>query len=131
MLRDSHAFSGYSTNDIEAARRFYGETLGLEVSNGEMGTLDLNVGNGTHIFIYPKDNHEPATYTVLNFPVDDIEEAVDGLAGRGVTFERYEGFEQDAKGIARPASPEDGPPIAWFKDPAGNILSILEPGLQR
>jgi catechol 2,3-dioxygenase-like lactoylglutathione lyase family enzyme len=128
MLRDSHAFSGFSTNDVEAARRFYGETLGLDVSNGEMGDLDLNVGNGNHVFVYPKDNHEPATYTVLNFPVDDIDAAVDGLAARGVTFERYEGFDQDAKGIARSARPEDGPSIAWFKDPAGNILSVLETG---
>ena len=128
MFRDSHAFSGFSTNDIDAARRFYGETLGLNVGTGEMGTLDLNIGNGSHVFIYPKDNHEPATYTVLNFPVDDIDQAVDALTGKGVTFERYEAFEQDAKGIARSDKPEDGPSIAWFKDPAGNILSVLETG---
>ena len=126
MLRDSHAFSGFSTNDIDAARRFYGETLGLDASDGEMGTLDLHLGKDTHVFIYPKDNHEPATYTVLNFPVEDIDHAVDELSGKGVTFERYEGFEQDAKGIARSERPEDGPSIAWFKDPAGNILSVLE-----
>ena len=119
------AFSGYSSNDIPAAKRFYGETLGLEL-NEAMGGLDLRFANGQRVFIYPKPNHEPATFTVLNFPVDDVEAAVDELAAKGVTFERYPGMTQDAKGIAHPPTPDQGPDIAWFKDPAGNILSVLK-----
>jgi catechol 2,3-dioxygenase-like lactoylglutathione lyase family enzyme len=122
MLKDSKAFSGFSVDDIGKAKAFYGETLGLDVSDGPMGNLDLNLAGGSHVFVYPKENHEPATYTVLNFPVDDVEKAVDGLTTKGVPFERYDGFEQDKKGIAR----GEGPSIAWFKDPAGNILSVLE-----
>ena len=91
-----------------------------------MGGLQLDFGSGTDVFIYPKDNHEPASFTVLNFAVADIDEAVDELIEKGVKFERYEGFEQDDKGIARSVSPDDGPSIAWFKDPAGNILSVLQ-----
>jgi catechol 2,3-dioxygenase-like lactoylglutathione lyase family enzyme len=125
VLKNSKAFSGFSVNDIEAAKRFYGETLGLDVSE-ENGMVGLHIGGGRDVFIYPKDNHEPATYTILNFPVDNIDRAVDELTSRGVAFERYEGFPQDEKGIARPERPEDGPAIAWFTDPAGNILSLLE-----
>ena len=122
MLKESKAFSGFSSNEIEASKRFYGETLGLEVTE-EMGGLGLHLAGGAEVFIYPKDNHEPATFTVLNFPVGDIEAAVDRLTEAGVTFERYDGFDQDEKGIARG---DEGPAIAWFKDPAGNILSVLE-----
>jgi catechol 2,3-dioxygenase-like lactoylglutathione lyase family enzyme len=122
MLKESKAFSGFSSNDIPACKRFYGETLGLDVTD-EMGGLGLHFAGGGEAFIYPKDNHEPATFTVLNFPVDDIEAAVDHLTAAGVTFERYDGFDQDEKGIARG---EEGPAIAWFKDPAGNILSVLQ-----
>lgn len=123
MLSDSHAFSGFSSNDIPAAHRFYRETLGLEVSE-EHGMLTLRLAGGGRVLIYPKDDHQPASYTCLNFPVADIGAAVDELSKRGVSFERYEGFGQDDRGIAR----GDGPPIAWFTDPAGNILSVLEDG---
>jgi catechol 2,3-dioxygenase-like lactoylglutathione lyase family enzyme len=122
MFKDSKAFSGFSSNEIEASKRFYAETLGLDVTD-EMGGLGLHLAGGAEVFIYPKDNHEPATFTVLNFPVEDIEAAVDRLTEAGVTFERYDGFDQDEKGIARG---EEGPAIAWFKDPAGNILSVLQ-----
>jgi catechol 2,3-dioxygenase-like lactoylglutathione lyase family enzyme len=122
MLKESKAFSGFSSNDIPACKRFYGETLGLDVTE-EMGGLGLHFAGGGEVFIYPKDNHEPATFTVLNFPVEDIEAAVDRLTAAGVTFERYDGFDQDENGIARG---DEGPAIAWFKDPAGNILSVLQ-----
>jgi catechol 2,3-dioxygenase-like lactoylglutathione lyase family enzyme len=121
MFRDSPAYSGFSTNDIPKAQTFYGETLGLEVSEAN-GMLTLHLATGGRVLVYPKDNHEPATFTILNFPVDDIDAAVDALAGRGITFERYPDSGQDERGIAR----QWGPPIAWFKDPAGNILSVLE-----
>ena len=123
MFKDSKAFSGFSSNDIPASKRFYGETLGLDVSD-EMGGLGLHLAGGGEVFIYPKDNHEPATFTVLNFPVEDVEAAVDRLTAAGVTFERYDGFDQDEKAI--PHSDGEGPTIAWFKDPAGNILSVLQ-----
>lgn len=123
MLKDSKAFSGFSVDDIPKAKDFYGETLGVNVADGSMGQLDLTLGGGAHVFIYPKENHKPATYTVLNFPVADVERAVDQLAAKGVKFEQYDGFKQDRKGIARD---DRGPAIAWFKDPAGNILSVLE-----
>ena len=122
MFKDSKAFSGYSSNDIPAAKQFYGETLGLNVTD-EMGGLGLHLTGGGEVFIYPKEDHVPATFTVLNFPVDDIGAAVDKLAAAGVAFERYDGFDQDEKGIARG---DEGPAIAWFKDPAGNILSVLQ-----
>jgi catechol 2,3-dioxygenase-like lactoylglutathione lyase family enzyme len=122
MFRDSHAFSGFSTNDIQKAREFYGRTLGLEVTE-ENGMLSLHLAGGGTVLIYPKDNHEAASFTVLNFPVANIDAAVDGLVKAGVQFERYEGSGQDERGITRN---EYGPPIAWFKDPAGNILSVLE-----
>ena len=123
MLGSSAAFSGMSSNDIEAAKRFYGETLGVDVTE-DHGILNLKLAGGQRVIVYPKDNHEPATFTVLNFEVSDIDAAVDDLAAKGVVFERYEGAGQDAKGIAR----EYPPPIAWFKDPAGNILSVIQTG---
>jgi catechol 2,3-dioxygenase-like lactoylglutathione lyase family enzyme len=124
MFRDSHAFAGFSTNDIDKAKEFYGQTLGLETSDG-MGALMLDLAGGGRVFIYPKDDHEPATFTVLNFPVDDIDAAADDLKRAGVTFERYDGLDQDERGIARGRASGQGPDIAWFKDPAGNILSVL------
>jgi predicted enzyme related to lactoylglutathione lyase len=123
MLKDSQAFSGFSSNDIDAARVFYGETLGLDVTEDD-GMLNLRFAGGGRGIIYPKPNHEPATFTVLNFPVDDIEATVDRLTGAGVVFERYPGMNQDDRAIARDPG---GPAIAWFKDPAGNILSVLKP----
>ncbi|MEA2545282.1 MAG: hypothetical protein QOI09_555 [Chloroflexota bacterium] len=125
MFENSHAFSGFSTNDIARTKEFYGQTLGLGVTD-EGGSLRLHLADGGTVFIYQKDNHEPATFTVLNFPVEDIDRAVDGLTKAGIELERYEGSNQDERGIARPPKPEYGPPIAWFKDPAGNILSVLE-----
>jgi len=123
MLRTSTAYSGFSSNDLGKAKQFYGDTLGLEVAD-ERGMLSLHLDGGRTVLIYPKDNHEPATFTILNFPVPDIDKVVDELAGKGVKFERYEGFNQDDRGIARPERSEDGPAIAWFRDPAGNILSV-------
>jgi catechol 2,3-dioxygenase-like lactoylglutathione lyase family enzyme len=124
MLADSAAFSGFAVPDIEAARQFYGDTLGLRTEvNQEMGgMLTLHLGGGTDVLVYPKPDHTPAGYTVLNFPVDDVDGAVDELTAKGVHFERYEGFDQDDKGIARGM----GPAIAWFTDPAGNVLSVLQ-----
>jgi catechol 2,3-dioxygenase-like lactoylglutathione lyase family enzyme len=121
MLEDSKAFSGFSVDDIAAARRFYGETLGLRVTE-ENGLLTLHTAGDRNTVIYPKDDHAPATYTTLNFPVEDVDKVVDELTTRGVRFERYEGFDQDEKGVLR----GQGPLIAWFKDPAGNILSIIQ-----
>ena len=121
MLRDSHAFAGFSVNDIPKARQFYGETLGVEVTE-ENGMLTLHPQGAGTILIYPKENHEPASYTILNFPVADVEAAVDRLTSAGVTMERYPQFDQDERGIMR----NQGPPIAWFKDPAGNVLAVLE-----
>ena len=123
MLADSKAFSGFAVPDIEEARKFYGETLGLnvEVIDGP-GLLTLHLAGDRPTLIYPKPDFEPATYTILNFPVDDVDAAVDELTGRGVQCERYDGFDQDEKGIAR----GEGPYIAWFKDPAGNVLSVLQ-----
>lgn len=120
MLNASKAFSGFSVDDIGAARRFYGDTLGVETYE-ENGMLGLKLGGGQDVLVYPKENHQPASFTILNFPVDDIDSAVDELTEKGVEFLRYEGFEQDDKGISR----EDGPSIAWFADPAGNIISVL------
>ena len=123
MFKDTPAFSGFSTNDIDAARAFYRDTLGVEVDE-QMGMLNLKLGSGQRVIVYPKDDHQAATYTCLNFEVADIDRAVDDLAGKGVTFERYEGQEQDERGVMR----QYGPPIAWFKDPAGNILSLIQTG---
>jgi catechol 2,3-dioxygenase-like lactoylglutathione lyase family enzyme len=125
MLATSKAYSGFAVDDIEKARNFYKDTLGLDVSD-EHGQVNLRLAGGRDTLIYPKPDFTPATYTILNFPVDDIDQAVDELTARGVRFERYDGFEQDEKGIAR--SLGGGPDIAWFKDPAGNILSVLEEG---
>ena len=122
MLKESRAFSGFAVDDIAAAKRFYGETLGLEVEEEPAG-LGLKLATGAAVFVYPKQDHEPAGFTVLNFPVDDIDQAVDGLKERGVDFERYDGFDQDERGIASPA---EGPRIAWFEDPAGNVLAVME-----
>jgi catechol 2,3-dioxygenase-like lactoylglutathione lyase family enzyme len=125
MLADSKAFSGFAVPDIDEARRFYGETLGLDVELVEgPGLLTLHLAGDRPVLIYPKPDFEPAAYTILNFPVDDVEAAVDELSARGVRFERYDDFDQDEKGIAR----GNGPDIAWFKDPAGNVLSVLTPG---
>ena len=121
MFENTKAFSGFSADDIPAAKKFYGETLGLEVSE-ENGILTLHIAGDRPTLIYPKEDHTPASFTILNFPVDEIEKAVDGLAEQGVEFERYDGFDQDEKGIFRGG----GPHIAWFKDPAGNILSVLQ-----
>jgi len=120
MLTDSKAFSGFAVPDVAAARQFYGETLGLRVSE-EHGMLQLHLAGGRDVIVYPKPDHTPASYTILNFPVDDVEATVDALTERGVRFERYQGFDQDDKGIQRGG----GPLIAWFKDPAGNVLSII------
>ena len=121
MLGNSKAFNGFAVPDIEEARRFYGETLGIETSE-DNGLLALHLAGDRQVMVYPKPDFEPATYTILNFPVEDIDAAVDELVSRGVEIERYDGFGQDEKGIARDA----GPPIAWFKDPAGNILAVLQ-----
>jgi catechol 2,3-dioxygenase-like lactoylglutathione lyase family enzyme len=122
MFANTKAFSGFAVPDIDAARKFYGETLGLDVTDGPMGLLTLDLAGDRPTMIYPKPDHEPANYTILNFPVEDVDAAVDELAARGVELERYEGFDQDERGIAR----GDGPDIAWFKDPAGNILAVLK-----
>jgi catechol 2,3-dioxygenase-like lactoylglutathione lyase family enzyme len=121
MFANSKAFSGFAVDDLDKARDFYAETLGLKASE-ENGLLTLHLAGDRPTLIYHKPDFTPATYTILNFPVDDIDRAVDELVARGVSLERYDGFEQDEKGIAR----GEGPEIAWFKDPAGNILSVLE-----
>ncbi len=123
MIDSSKAFSGFSVSDMEQARNFYENILRLKVTDGIMGLLELHVGNGNPIIIYPKENHQAASFTVLNFPVEKIESVVDHLSANGITFERYQGFDHDARGIARS---ENGPSIAWFKDPAGNILSVIQ-----
>jgi catechol 2,3-dioxygenase-like lactoylglutathione lyase family enzyme len=123
MLGDSKAFSGFAVDDLDRAREFYAGTLGLEVSVDD-GLLTLHLAGDRPTLVYPKPDFAPATYTILNFPVEDIDTAVDELSARGVRFERYQGFEQDEKGISRA---QGGPPIAWFTDPAGNILAVLEP----
>ena len=121
MFADTEAFSGFSVSDIDEARKFYAETLGLRVTE-QYGLLTLRLAGGRDTLIYAKTDHTPANFTILNFRVDDIDAAVDELTSRGVSFERYEGMEQDAKGINRGG----GPFIAWFTDPAGNILSVLQ-----
>jgi catechol 2,3-dioxygenase-like lactoylglutathione lyase family enzyme len=125
MIGNGKPFSSFSVNDLQKAKKFYSETLGLAVSEGPMG-LELRMSGGSKVFVYPKPDHSPATFTVLNFPVDDVEQAVDELTGLGVRFEHYAGpnIKTDKKGIARGGG---GPEIAWFKDPAGNILSVLQP----
>jgi predicted enzyme related to lactoylglutathione lyase len=124
MLKDSKTFSSFSSNDIPATKAFYADTLGLDVED-VMGGLALHLAEGAQVFVYPKDDHAPASHTVLNFVVDDVDAAVDSLTAAGIRFEQYEGeLATDEKGIAR--APEGGPAIAWFKDPAGNTLSVLE-----
>jgi predicted enzyme related to lactoylglutathione lyase len=124
MFANTKAYSGFAVDDLENARRFYGETLGLETSilDEENGLMTLHLAGGRDTLVYRKPDFAPATYTILNFAVDDIDKAVDALAARGVAFERYEGFGQDEKGISR----GNGPGIAWFTDPAGNILSVVQ-----
>src|SRR5881628_3086048 len=124
MLKDSKAFSGFSAGDIQTAKKFYAETLGLDVTESH-GLLTLRLAGGNNVLIYPKPNHVPATFTVLNFPVENVDRAVDELTKRGVRFEHYDqgDLKTDEKGIMR----GNGPTIAWFKDPAGNILSVLKP----
>jgi catechol 2,3-dioxygenase-like lactoylglutathione lyase family enzyme len=124
MLKADNAFSGFSVNDLDEAKKFYGETLGVEVETVPAGLM-LKIGHG--ILVYPKPNHEPATYTMLNFRVDDIDKAVDDLTGKGIKFEQYPGL-TDQKGVARGIAHDRGPDIAWFKDPAGNIVSVLQDG---
>jgi catechol 2,3-dioxygenase-like lactoylglutathione lyase family enzyme len=121
MFTNTKAFSGFSVDDVQRAKEFYGGTLGLNVSE-EHGLLHLHIAGGWDVLVYPKPDHTPATFTILNFPVDDIEKAVDELVERGVSFERYDALEADERGIHR----EAGPLIAWFKDPAGNVLSVLQ-----
>jgi len=120
MFTNTKAFSGFAVDDVEKARAFYADTLGVKTSE-DNGLLTLHIAGDRPTLVYPRPNHTPAEYTILNFPVDDIERAVEELAARGVQFERYEGFDQDERGIHR-----EGPPIAWFKDPAGNVLSVIQ-----
>ncbi|HEU4850282.1 MAG TPA: VOC family protein [Terrimesophilobacter sp.] len=127
MLTTSHAFSGFSVDDIEAAKAFYSGALGLDARDGEMGNLQLTLPGGHEVFVYPKENHEPATFTILNFVVGDIDAAVDELNAAGVVTKIYRDpdFNTDEKGIARGRAAGYGPDIAWFRDPAGNVLSVL------
>ncbi len=128
MLKDSHAFSGFSVKDQAEAKKFYIETLGLEVEEDEMG-LKIKIAGGNPIFVYPKENHEPATYTILNFPVDDIDSVVKELKSKGVTFDQFDmggGAKTGEDGIMRGRAAGMGPDIAWFKDPSGNVLSVLQ-----
>ncbi|MBP9716455.1 MAG: VOC family protein [Candidatus Levybacteria bacterium] len=123
MLKNSHAFSSFSVDDLNKAKEFYGKTLGLEIKlYDDMEILNIKFPSGGEIMIYPKDNHKPATFTVLNFPVDNVEKTVDDLISKGITFEQYKEFKTDEKGISR----EWGQEIAWFKDPAGNIISVMK-----
>jgi catechol 2,3-dioxygenase-like lactoylglutathione lyase family enzyme len=123
MFANANAYSGFAVDDIDKACEFYGDTLGVKTSV-EHGLMTLHLAGDRPTLVYPKPDHTPATYTILNFPVDDIDQAVDDLAARGVQFERYDGAEQDEKGIMRGLERGEGPDIAWFKDPAGNILSV-------
>jgi predicted enzyme related to lactoylglutathione lyase len=123
MFKNTKAFSSFSVNDIAAAKKFYGQTLGVRVAENKMGILELHIASGIPVILYPKPDHVPATFTVLNFPVDDVERTVDELMAKGVSFEQYTGsVATDEKGISR----GNGPVTAWFKDPAGNILSVIE-----
>jgi catechol 2,3-dioxygenase-like lactoylglutathione lyase family enzyme len=121
MFEHTKAYSGFSVDDIPKAKQFYGETLGLRLTE-ENGMLTLHIAGDRNTLVYPKEDHTPATFTILNFPVDDVDRTVEELTARGVRFERYEGFDQDEKGVFRGG----GPLIAWFKDPAGNILSVIQ-----
>jgi predicted enzyme related to lactoylglutathione lyase len=123
MFRDTKAFSGFAVRDLDRAKRFYGETLGIDLTEEDGPLLVLHLAGGRDTLVYPKEDHVPATYTILNFPVGDIDAAVASLTERGVEMEKYDGFDQDERGISR--SPV-GPRIAWFTDPSGNILAVLE-----
>ena len=126
MLINANIFNSFSTNDLEASKTFYAETLGLEVLENEMGILEIKATGSNAFIIYPKENHQPATFTVLNFEVKDIENKVDGLISKGIVFEQYpEPMKTDKKGICSSPDKNTGPHIAWFKDPAGNILSLI------
>ena len=125
MLDINNAFSGFAVKDIEEARSFYSETLGLEVEDGPMGLLNLHLTGSTNVLVYPKPDHEPAVFTILNFEVPDIDAAVTALTERGVEFNRYDDFDQDERGIFRGSRNDQGPDIAWFRDPSGNVLSII------
>jgi catechol 2,3-dioxygenase-like lactoylglutathione lyase family enzyme len=127
MLKDSKAFSGFAVDDLDKAKEFYSQILGVDVEEDAMG-LTLKLAGGNDVFVYHSGKHQPASFTILNFPVEDIDKAVEELEARGVTIERYEdlGFDQDEKGIARGKAANMGPDIAWFKDPSGNTLSVLE-----
>lgn len=125
MFNPISSFSGFSVDDVAKAKVFYGEVLGVHIED-TMGGLNLTLPSGGKAFVYPKSDHQPATFTVLNFVVADIDRAVDALVAKGVVFEQYEGMHQDEKGVARGRSVNMGPDIAWFKDPAGNILSVLQ-----
>jgi len=127
MFNITGAFSGFSVNDLSKAKDFYTKTLGLQVEDG-VGGVHIRLPGGGMVWAYPKANHQPASFTILNFKVDDIDAAVDDLTSRGVKFERYAGIPADSKGILRGIASKRGPDIAWFKDPAGNILSVLEGG---
>ena len=122
MFTDTQATSSFAAPDLEAVRAFYADTLGIRTSSDDMGNLVLHLGGGREVFVYPKPDHQPANYTILHFEVSDLDAAVDGLVEKGVTMERYDGFGQDEKGIAR--ENQGGPGIAWFTDPAGNILGV-------
>lgn len=124
MFSDSKAFSGFAVRELDAAKTFYGDTLGLEVKDYPMGSLGIRLGSGATVMVYQKPDFVPATYTILNFPVADVEAAVDQLVAAGVQMQRYPGLDQDDKGIAH----GQGPTIAWFTDPSGNILSVLDQG---
>lgn len=129
-MLDDKAFCGYSVKDLKEARAFYKGVLGLKVSDETGMGLDVLLRSGTHLFLYPKEDHQPAAFTVLNFPVDDIDAVVDDLTGKGVEFVRYDDMDyikQDEKGVARSDDPAHGPSIAWFEDPSGNVLSVLQP----
>jgi catechol 2,3-dioxygenase-like lactoylglutathione lyase family enzyme len=127
MFELATTFGGISVDDLDAARRFYGDTLGLRIHES-MGGLNVELPGDCHLLVYPKEDHVPATFTVLNFSVPNIDEAVDALTAAGVTMTRYDGFYQDERGIARGRSAGRGPDIAWFTDPAGNILAVLQEG---
>jgi len=127
MFRNAHAFSGFSVDDLEEAKTFYGEMLGLEIEDPGMGLM-MRFPNGQMVYLYEKEDHMPATYTVLNFPVEDIDVAVDSLIESGVMMKRYDDMpgDQDGRGIMRGKAAGMGPDIAWFEDPAGNVLAVLE-----
>ena len=125
MFKDSKAFSGFAVKDLAAAKSFYGDTLGLDARDGPMGMLELHLGSGAVVLVYPKDDHEPANFTILNLQVKDVDSAVDQLTRAGVRMEQYgSDFGQDEKGISR----GNGPTIAWFKDPSGNVIAVLDAG---